>query len=124
MDFDQVFHIATVPSFAFLPPEDFSATKDVWQKMIKFRSTNQQLIKVYFLEKGCAIVILMLPANIFKADNWHIDDAKVCNVTSVVDSLVWKNAELLMVLYWVTKKQANKKIKVQNYKTNNKKQVG
>ena len=29
-----------------------------------------------------------------------------------------------MVLYWVTKKQGNKKIKMQNYKTSNKMQVG
>ena len=62
MDFDQVFHIATVPSYAFLPPEDFSATKDVWQKMIKFRSTNQHFIKVYFFREGvCYNLLLMLP---------------------------------------------------------------
>ena len=33
MDSDEGFDIASVPSFAVLPPEDFSATKDVRKKM-------------------------------------------------------------------------------------------
>ena len=54
MDSDEGFDIASVPSFAVLPPEDFllqgcAAKNDLIQKY------KPALHKSEFLEKGCAI---------------------------------------------------------------------